>query len=66
MLQEGGLSMNPELTKYLTDVLRNDIRGTDALESKKNNFQSDAYLVDRNIDQFIFDKKYSLRLDEII
>lgn len=58
--------MNPELTKYLTDVLRNDIRGTDALESKKNNFQSDAYLVDRNIDQFIFDKKYSLRLDEII
>jgi hypothetical protein len=66
VLQEGGLSMNPELTKYLTDVLRNDIRGTDALESKKNNFQSDAYLVDRNIDQFIFDKKYSLRLDEII
>ena len=66
MLQEGGPLMNPELTKYLTDVLRNDIRGTDSLESKKNNLQADAYLVDRNIDQFIFDKKYSLRLDEII
>ena len=66
MLQEGGPLMNPELTKYLTDVLRNDIRGTDSLEPKKNNLQSDAYLIDRNIDQFIFDKKYSLRLDEII
>jgi len=66
MLQEGGLSMNPELTKYLTDVLRNDIRGTDSIEHKSNNLQADAYLVDRNIDQFIFDKKYSLRLDEII
>jgi hypothetical protein len=58
--------MNPELTKYLTDVLRNDIQGTDSLESKKSNLHADAYLVDRNIDQFIFDKKYSLRLDEII
>jgi hypothetical protein len=66
VLQEGGPLMNPELTKYLTDVLRNDIRGTDSLEPKKNNLQSDAYLIDRNIDQFIFDKKYSLRLDEII
>ena len=58
--------MTPELTKYLTDVLRNDIRGSDSIESKKNNLQSDAYLVDRNTEQFIFDKKYSLRLDEII
>ena len=58
--------MTPELTKYLTDVLRDDIRGSDSIESKKNNLQSDAYLVDRNTEQFIFDKKYSLRLDEII
>jgi hypothetical protein len=58
--------MNTSLTKYLSGVLRNEVEYTGAVESKESNLQSSAYLLDRNINQFIVDKKFSLRLDEVI
>jgi hypothetical protein len=58
--------MNKSLTKYLSGVLRNEVEHTGAIEPKESNRQASAYLLDRNINQFIVDKKFSLRLDEVI
>jgi len=58
--------MNTSLTKYLSGVLRNEVEYTGAIEPKESNLQASAYLLDRNINQFIVDKKFSLRLDEVI
>jgi len=58
--------MNKSLTKYLSGVLRNEVEHTDAVEPKESNLQASAYLLDRNINQFIVDNKFSLRLDEVI
>jgi hypothetical protein len=58
--------MSTSLTKYLSGVLGNEVEHTDAVEPKESNLQASAYLLDRNINQFIVDKKFSLRLDEVI
>jgi len=58
--------MNKSLTKYLSGVLRNEVEHTSAIEPKESNLQASAYLLDRNINQFIVDIKFSLRLDEVI
>lgn len=58
--------MNKNLTKYLSDVFRNEAQSKDIRELLEINIQARQYLVDRNINQFIVDKKFSSRLDEII
>ena len=65
-LQKSACLMNTNLTKYLSDVFRNEVEYTGAVEPKESNLQASAYLLDRNINQFIVDKKFSLGLDEII
>ena len=58
--------MSENLNKYLSDVFRRDIKSnadSDALEKRDHNT---AHLTDRNRQQFILDRKFSLRLDEII
>jgi hypothetical protein len=57
--------MNTSLTKYLSDVLRNEVEHTVAIDPKESNLQARTYLLDCNINHFVFDKKFSLRLDEI-
>ena len=58
--------MNKSLTKYLSGVLCNEVEHTGAIKPKESNLQASAYLLDRNINQFIVDKKFSLRLDKVI
>jgi hypothetical protein len=58
--------MNKNLTKYLSDVFRNEAQSKDIRELLEINIQARQHLVDRNINQFIVDKKFSSRLDEII
>ena len=57
--------MNANLTKYLSDVLRNEVEYTVAIDTKESNLQSRTYLLDRNINQFVVDKRFSLGIDEI-
>ena len=58
--------MNKNLTKYLSDVFRNEVQSKDTPEPLEILTQAGHHLVDRNINHFIVDKKCSLRLDEII
>lgn len=58
--------MNADLKKYLSDVFRNEVQGNASLKSISNKMQFSRDLVDRKIDQFVLDKRFSLRLDEII
>ena len=58
--------MNTDLTKYLSDVFRNEVRGRADLKVMNNKMQAGKDLVDPKIDQFVLDKRFSLRLDEII
>jgi len=58
--------MNANLTKYLSHVLRNEVEHTVAIDPKESNLQSRTYLSDRKINQFVIDKRFSLRLDEIV
>ena len=58
--------MNTDLTKYLSDVFRNEVRGSADLKVMNNKMQAGKDLVDPKIDQFVLDKRFSLRLDEII
>ena len=58
--------MNTNLTKYLSDVLRNEVEHTVVIDPKESNLQSRTYLLDRKINQFVVDKRFSLRLDEIV
>jgi len=58
--------MNADLTKYLSDVFRNEVRGSADLKVMNNAMQAGKDLVDPKVDQFVLDKRYSLRLDEII
>ena len=58
--------MNADLTKYLSDVFRNEVRGSASLKSNTNEMQASRDSVDPKIDQFVLDKRFSLRLDEII
>jgi hypothetical protein len=57
--------MNTNLTKYLSDVLRNEVEHTVALDPKESNLQARAYLLDRNDSNFLVDKRFSSGLDEI-
>jgi len=57
--------MDANLKKYLSDVFRNEIHGGDDQVMKESKAQAGEHLIDRNINQFILDKRYSLRLDEI-
>ena len=58
--------MNADLTKYLSDVFRYEVQGSANLKSVNNEMQANRDLVDPKIDQFVLDKRFSLRLDEII
>jgi hypothetical protein len=58
--------MNTDLTKYLSDVFRNEVRGNCDLKIVNNEMPVVRDLVDSKIDQFVLDKRFSLRLDEII
>jgi hypothetical protein len=58
--------MNENLTKYLSDVFRNEVNGNLTRESMRDDKQAGRELVDRNVNQFLLDKRFSLRLDEII
>ena len=58
--------MNANLTKYLSDVFRNEVERDTTKETKERSLQGGPYLLDRNTKQFIVDEKFSLRLDEII
>ena len=58
--------MNKNLTKYLSDVFRNEAQSKDTRELLEINIQASRHLVDRNINQFVVDKKFSLHLDEIV
>jgi len=58
--------MNKNLTKYLSDVFRNEIGHEATLEPKESSLQQGSHLLDRNIKQFVVDKRFSLRLDEIV
>jgi hypothetical protein len=58
--------MNANLTKYLSDVFRNEVQGGDALESKNKEVQAATHIVDKKINQFVIDNRFALRLDEII
>ena len=58
--------MNADLTKYLSDVFRTEVQGNANFKSVNNEMQASRDLVDPKIDQFVLDKRFSLRLDEII
>jgi hypothetical protein len=57
--------MNTNLTKYLSDVLRDEVEHTVALDPKESNLQARTYLLDRNDSNFLVDKRFSSGLDEI-
>ena len=57
--------MNANLTKYLSDVFRNDVKENTQLENKQAETEM-AYLNDRKNNPFVVDGKYTFRLDEII
>lgn len=59
-------AMDVNLSQYLANVFRNEVGAKPATESQdraKDNLKSG---IDRNLNPFVVDKKYSLRLDEII
>lgn len=57
--------MDKNLNQYLSDVFRNEVQKNTLSES--NQSDSDAqYLNDGRVNQFLTDRKYALRLDEII
>jgi hypothetical protein len=58
--------MNANLTKYLSDVFRNEVEIDATSESQKHSQKAASHLRDQNTKQFILDKRFSLRLDEII
>lgn len=58
--------MNAKLTQYLSDVFRNEVQHKNNLENKESNLQTSCHSIDRNHTQFVIDKRFSLRLDEII
>jgi hypothetical protein len=66
VLLESDSPMNTDLTKYLSDVFRNEVQGSASLKSINNGMQAGRDLVDPKFDQFVLDKRFSLRLDEII
>ncbi|QWD97692.1 hypothetical protein C2740_04800 [Polynucleobacter sp. MG-5-Ahmo-C2] len=58
--------MNVNLSKYLSDVLRNEVQSYPTQASPEFNTPASDRLIDPKINQFIVDKRFSLRLDEIV
>jgi hypothetical protein len=58
--------MNVNLSKYLSDVLRNEVQSYPTQASPEFNIPASDRLTDPKINQFIVDKRFSLRLDEIV
>ena len=60
------VNMSENLKKYLSDVFRNDVKSnTDSTPQEKSQ-QNLTHLADRNMQKFVLDRRYTLRLDEII
>ena len=57
--------MNHKLTKYLSDVFRNEVQEKSFVGSKEHESKGTS-LRDPKINHFVLDRKYTLRLDEII
>ena len=57
--------MKPNLTQYLSLVLRNEVEKKTASESRDHE-TCVQFLNDQKMNQFLIDGKYALRLDEII
>ena len=57
--------MNHKLTKYLSDVFRNEVQEK-SFAGLKEHESKHASLRDPKINLFLLDRKYALRLDEII
>ena len=57
--------MDVQLIQYLANVFRREVGTNPSTESESNSNYSKP-MMDRNLNPFIVDKKYSLRLDEII
>ena len=57
--------MNTNFTKYLSDVFRNEVKNKTAIESNECKSSSPP-LKDSKLNHFLLDRKYALRLDEII
>lgn len=57
--------MNHKLTKYLSDVFRNEVQEK-PFAGLKEHESKDASLRDPKLNHFLLDRKYTLRLDEII
>ncbi|WP_161484708.1 hypothetical protein [Polynucleobacter yangtzensis] len=57
--------MNHQLTKYLSDVFRNEVQEKSFTGLKEHESKDDS-LRDPKINHFLLDRKYTLRLDEII
>lgn len=57
--------MKANLTKYLSDVFRNEVQDKAVLKSQQHE-STHTHLNDPKVKQFLVDRKYALRLDEII
>ena len=57
--------MQENLTKYLSKVFRNEAGEEVAIESREHQ-SNNHYLRDPKVNQFQIDKRYSLRLDEVV
>ena len=57
--------MNANLVKYLSGVLRNEVQNKTDTEPNGQEPRM-PNLNDARVDQFLLDRKYSLRLDEVI
>lgn len=57
--------MNTTLTKYLSEVFRNDVQENTDLEIN-NSQSSNVCIADKKMTRFLVDGKYTLSLDEII
>ena len=57
--------MNTNLTQYLSNVFRNEVQSSAKLKAEDHGTEKNSPLMDPTINQFIVDKKFSLKLDEI-
>jgi len=57
--------MNANFNKYLSEVFRNEVQDKTKFESQEHQVGI-SHFNDSKINQFLVDRRYSLRLDEII
>ena len=60
------VNMSENLKKYLSDVFRNDVKSNADSTSQEKSQHNLTHLADRNMQKFVLDRRYTLRLDEII